>query len=88
MEATGQANALWADNHMLDQIFSVRVHWYCNDVGDEMVGKVQTKLNDAVDGYSLPLHEFLFDVGKNHWYWDCQIIGPLQWTEVVSSGAV
>ena len=44
------------------------------------------KLAAVCDGYSLPAHEYAFDINKNHWTWQCTIIGPLQWDEVVTSG--
>lgn len=86
VELAGQSNALWADNRMTEQVFQLVVHLYVAGGSDEWVSKVQEKLSTACDGYSLPAHEFAYDIGKNHWTWNCQIIGPLQWDEVVTSG--
>ena len=80
VELDGQATSLWADNKMVAQVFRLRVHVY-TEGGDESVAAVQGKLADSCDSYSLTTHEFAFDIGKNHWAWDCQIIGPLQWEE-------
>ena len=86
VELTGQSNAMWADNRMTEQVFQLTVHLYVDGGSDEWVGKVQGKLATACDGYSLPAHEFAFDIAKNHWTWNCQIIGPILWEEPVTNG--
>lgn len=86
VELSGQSDSLWADNRMIEQVFQLTVHVYVNGTGDDMVAKVQQKLSAVTDGYSLPAHEFAFDIGKNHWTWNCVMIGPLQWEETVSNG--
>ena len=86
VELDGQASSLWADNRMLEQVFQLKVHLYVTGTGDDKVALVQAKLAAVTDGYSLPAHEFAFDIGKNHWTWQCTIIGPLQWDEVVTGG--
>lgn len=86
VELDGQSLSLWADNRMLEQVFQLKVHLYVTGMGDDKVALVQAKLAAACDGYSLPVHEYLFDINKNHWQWSCTIIGPLQWDEVVTGG--
>ena len=86
VELDGQNMSLWADNRMLEQVFQLRVHLYITGTGDDKVALVQAKLAAVCDGYSLPAHEYAFDINKNHWTWQCTIIGPLQWDEVVTSG--
>ena len=86
VELDGQSQSLWADNRMLEQVFQLKVHLYVTGMGDDKVALVQAKLAAACDGYSLPVHEYLFDINKNHWQWSCTIIGPLQWDEVVTGG--
>ena len=83
---TGQNNALYADNHMIAQTFTLAVHLYVTDGSNAWIEKVQEKLNEYTDGYSLPTHEFVFEINKNHWQWTVYMIGPLQWEEVVTSG--
>ena len=86
VELAGQSNAMWADNRMTEQVFQLTVHLYVDGGSDEWVGKVQAILAAACDGYSLPAHEFAFDIAKNHWTWNVQIIGPIQWEEPVKNG--
>lgn len=86
VELDGQAGSLWADNRMLEQIFRLKVHLYVTGGGDEWVSQVQGKLAEACDGYNLPAHEYAFDINKNHWTWDCEIIGPIRWEEMVENG--
>ena len=88
VELAGQSNALWADNKMMEQTFQLVVHLYTTGGSNEWVATVQEKLADVCDGYSLPAHEYAWDINKNHWTWNCQIIGPIRWTteEVVTGG--
>jgi len=86
VEMNGQSSALWADNAMVAQQFQLTVHLYEGSGDNSMVGTVQAKLATACDSYSMPTHEYLFDISKNHWQWNVWIIGPLQWTEEVVTG--
>lgn len=84
VELTGQSNALWADNKMVAQSFQLAVHLYVTGGSDEWIRKIQEKLDAACDGYSLPTHEFLYEINMNHWMWNAYIIGPMQWDEEVA----
>ena len=53
---------------------------------DDLVALVQAKLAAKCDSYVLAGHEFAYDIGKNHWWWNCQVIGPLQWEDVDTNG--
>lgn len=88
VEMTEQSNALYADNHMVAQEFRMTVHLYAKDGSNAWIGKIQEKLNEATDGYSMGVHEYAWDIGKNHWQWNAYIVAPLQWEEVVTSGTV
>ena len=85
VEMTGQSNALWADNKMVAQTFMLTVHLYAKDGNNAWISKIQEKLAEAADSYSMPTHEFIYEIGKNHWTWSAYIIGPLQWDEVVTT---
>ena len=71
---------------MIEQTFTLAVHLYAKDGSNAWISKIQTVLNDYTDGYSLPTHEFIFEINKNHWQWTAYLIGPLQWEEVVTGG--
>lgn len=86
VEMTGQSQALWADDKMVAQTFNLAVHLYATSGSNAWITLIQEKLADACDWYSMPAHEFVFDIGKNHWTWNANIIGPLQWEEVVTGG--
>ena len=86
VEMTGQSNALWADDRMVEQTFSLAVHLYTKDGGNAWIQKIQEKLATACDWYNMPTHEFIYEIGKNHWTWTAYIIGPLQWEEAAVGG--
>ena len=86
VELDGSPVSLWGDDKLLSQVFQLRIHAYVNGSRDDLVPLVQAKLETATDWFSLTQHEFLMDVNKNHWVWQAQVIGPLQWDEVVTSG--
>ena len=88
VEMAEQADALWADDRMQEQTFRLTVHLYAKDGGNEWIGKIQEKLAEATDWYSMAPHEYAWDIGMNHWTWYAYIIGPLQWSEVVPVGTV
>ena len=86
VEISGESGSLWADNKQVGQIFQLRVHLYVTGGSDEWIDKIQEKLSAACDGYRMPAHEYAYDIDKNHWTWDCWIVGPMQWEETVTNG--
>ena len=86
VEMTEQSNALYADNHMVAQEFRLTVHLYATDGNNAWIGKIQEKLDEATDGYRMGVHEYLWDIGKNHWTWYVYFIAPMQWEEVAADG--
>ena len=78
VELDGAPVNMWADNTLIAQVFQLTVHVYTDGSRDDLVDTVQGILAANCDTYSLAAHEFLFDSGKNHWKWNCQIIGPIQ----------
>ena len=81
VEMAEQAMAQWADDKMVEQAFSLTVHLYATDGSNAWIAKIQEKLAEATDWYSMLPHEYAWDIGKNHWSWTAYIIGPLQWEE-------
>ena len=86
VEVNGSPMSLWGDDKLLAQVFQLNVHAYLTGNRDDMVALIQAKLATATDWYSLTAHEFVYDIGKTHWTWSAQVIGPLQRTEVVTDG--
>lgn len=92
VELQGNPEAMWADGHLLDQAWRVRVTIYVSGGSDAYVQTVQGKLDELDDQldliYSLPEREYAYDINKVRWAWDVTIFGPLEWTEevVVQSG--
>lgn len=81
VEMAAQSSALWADNKMQEQVFQLSVHLYAKGGSNAWITAIQEKLAEACDWYNFPQHEFLYDINKNHWTWNCYMIGPLQWEE-------
>ena len=88
VENDGAPVTYWADNRMLAQVFQVKVHAYVKGSRDDLAALVQAKLAENCDSYTLSVQEYLYDIDRNHFTWNCQIIGPLQWDEVVTDGEV
>jgi len=86
VEVNGAPVNLWADNVLISQVFQMTVHAYVNGNRDDLVALVQAKLAAKCDSFVLAGHEFAYDIGKNHWWWNCQVIGPLQWEDVETNG--
>lgn len=81
VELEGEPEALWADDRQVDCIYQMSVHIYVSGGGDEYVALIESKLAEVCDGYSMPLHEYAYDINRNHWQWRCRMFGPLRWTE-------
>ena len=86
VEVNGAPVNMWADNVLISQVFQLTAHAYVNGNRDDLVALVQAKLAAKCDSYVLAGHEFAYDIGKNHWWWNCQVIGPLQWEDVDTNG--
>lgn len=85
VEVNGAPMNLWGDDKLLAQVFQITVHAYVTGSRDDLVPLIQEKLETVTDWFSLTQHEFLMDVGKNHWVWTGQVLGPLQ-AEVSAGG--
>ena len=85
VELSDQSNALYADNHLIAQEFRFRVHLYATGGSNAWITKIQAVLDSYTDGYAMESHEFLYDIGKNHWTWRAFLVSPLQWEEAVTT---
>ena len=85
VELSDQSNALYADNHLIAQEFRFRVHLYATGGSNAWITKIQAVLDIYTDGNAMESHEFLYDIGKNHWGWSAFLVSPLQWEEAVTT---
>ena len=82
VELPGEARQLWADGHLLDSIWMVRITAYVTDGGDDLAGDVNDKLDELeADGKIELTHtigrNFNYDVGKVEWVWTVYLSGEL-----------
>lgn len=78
VELTGQAEAVWADDEMVEQAYTLRVTLYVRDGGERWLDLIQQAMADCHLVYSLPERGFLYDIGKVEWRWTARLYGPLE----------
>ena len=78
VELTGQSAAVWADDEMAEQAYSLRITIYVRDGGEQWLEAVQAAMADCDLVYSLPERSFLYDVGKVQWQWTALMYGSLE----------
>ena len=84
VELAGQADAVWADDALVQQAYSLRITIYVSDGGERWLGTVQAALADCDLVYSLPERQYLYDINKVTWQWTARLYGSL---EDVTDGA-
>lgn len=82
VELPGESRQLWADGHLLDSIWMVRITAYVTDGDDTWAGDINEKLEELeADGKVELTHtigrNFNYEVGKVEWVWTVYITGPL-----------
>ena len=80
VELLGQNVSEYADGKMLDQGFSVRITIYVSGGSHEWIAAVQDILTAQDIGFSMPTREYLQDINKVSWVWNCSILGPVEYT--------
>ena len=78
VELTGQSEAVWADDAMAEQAFTLRVTLYVRDGGEQWLGLVQQAMADCDLVYGLPERGFLYDINKVEWRWTARLYGALE----------
>lgn len=78
VELTGQAGAIWADDEMVEQAYSLRITLYVRDGGEQWLDLVQQALADCDLVYGLPERTFLYDINKVEWRWTATMYGSLE----------
>ncbi len=74
----GEVSGCWADGHMIDQAFRLRIAIYVKDGEDSWLDAVQTVLDDEDIAYTLPNRTYLYDADTVEWEWTCTLYGPLE----------
>lgn len=78
VELIGQAGAVWADDGMAEQAYSLRISLYVRDGGEQWLELIQQAMTDCDLVYSLPERGFLYDIGKVEWRWTARLYGSLE----------
>ena len=78
VELTGQADAVWADDELVQQAYSLRITIYVSDGGEQWLDMVQAALADCDLVYSLPERRYLYDTNKVSWQWQARLYGSLE----------
>ena len=78
VELTGQIGSEYADGKLLDQAFGVRITIYVSGGSHKWIEAVQEKLLAADIGFSMPTREYLNDINKVSWVWNCTVLGPIE----------
>ena len=74
---TGEVSGSWADGHMIDQAFRLRIAIYVKDGEDSWLDAVQTVLDAEDIGYTLPERGYDYEHDAVMWSWNCTLYGPL-----------
>ena len=82
VEPQGEATQLWADGHLIDSIWRVRITMYIAGDDDTWAYTVETKLEELeADGKADLTHtisrDFDYQVGKVRWTWILTMYGGL-----------
>ena len=83
VELIGQNTSEYADGKLIEQGFGVRITIYVTGGSHSWITAVQSVLDNADIGYSMPTREYLQDINKVSWVWNCSIFGPVEYTTTV-----
>ena len=83
VELTGQNAFEYADGKLIEQGFGVRITIYVTGGSHAWIEAVQNILTAQDIGFSMPTREYLQDINKVSWVWNCSILGPVVSTVVV-----
>ncbi len=82
VELAEQSAAIYADDIMIDEAWTIRVHLYVKGDDDAWPDKVGEKLRELSGPLDLTWRvtgrEFAYEVGKVHWTWTVTRWGPLR----------
>ena len=80
VELIGQNTSEYADGKLIEQGFGVRITIYVTGGSHAWIDAVQSILTAQDIGFSMPTREYLQDINKVSWVWNCSIFGPVEYT--------
>lgn len=80
VELTGQNGSEYADGKLVEQSFGIRISIYVSGGSHSYIDAVQNVLTAFDIGFSMPTREYLQDINKVSWVWNCTLFGPIEYT--------
>lgn len=80
VELIGQNTSEYADGKLIEQGFGVRLTIYVTGGSHAWIDAVQSILTAQDIGFSMPTLEYLQDINKVSWVWNCSVFGPVEYT--------
>ena len=80
VELTGQNGSEYADGKLVEQSFGIRISIYVSGGSHSYIEAVQNVLTAFDIGFSMPTREYLQDINKVSWVWNCTLFGPIEYT--------
>lgn len=77
VELTGESANDYADGIKIAQAFAVRVTAYVTGGSHQWITTIQGVLDAQNITYSMPQRDYLDDIQKVRWIWNCQIRMPV-----------
>lgn len=86
VELTGQNGSEYADGKLVEQSFGIRITIYVTGGSHAYIDAVQTVLTAFDIGFSMPTREYVQDINKVSWVWNCTVFGPIEYTVETPGG--
>lgn len=86
VELTGQNGSEYADGKLVEQSFGIRITIYVTGGSHAYIEAVQNVLTAFDIGFSMPTREYVQDINKVSWVWNCTVFGPIEYTVETPGG--
>ena len=86
VELTGQNGSEYADGKLVEQSFGIRITIYVTGGRHAYIEAVQNVLTAFDIGFSMPTREYVQDINKVSWVWNCTVFGPIEYTVETPGG--
>ena len=86
VELTGQNGSEYADGKLVEQSFGIRITIYVTGGSHAYIEAVQNVLTSFDIGFSMPTREYVQDINKVSWVWNCTVFGPIEYTVETPGG--